>query len=694
MCEAIPRSSVRNSELKKVDRQDRSESGCCVFDAFSTACWPCHKWLQRKTFEGHLIAAENVQDGSLLQTSEVRDLVRCEERGCQLCSTILCSIRLQIKVEFPKHEPLSDLARCRLYLLPDVPGWTIKTVLEAPSEFLHTDIRLVSCDSKSENKRVLDLTGVDDGKTRMCFQKPHESCAYRLASQCVVEQIKAWLEECKCSHHSCWSRREGYDTQGQTFRLLLLGDEQNPHTRLVDVDTSSKAEYITVSHRWDSSTKATETTQTNISSAYQNISVDAYPRHFRDIMSLTRRLGFKYIWIDSLCIIQDSREDWSKQATLMHRIYSNGTLNFALLEDFAHQEPPGQAYSNAEVLGCNLKILGDGESHREVICWKPENFDYVLQTSRLYSRGWTFQERLLSPRTIHFGKQLYWECCFWRASTTFPQTVDYPGQFPNDFVLRFKQLIPNQTQNVAGNLHRLWCSVIRDYSGRDFTRPSDRLIALSGVAERLQYIYSLGNDDYLYGLWKPCLPEQLLWAVEGSQRASLDQTNAGPSWSWASHMHSTRFVNMYLGTEFLRQRLATFVGFRNVEAKTLSVNLNASSSSASAIMSLKGILIPSGYNASTAVVIEADCPTYELRSSTYLLPILGDIGTIYGLVLQPASIEGDVNHNDSTFRRLGIFQGQQIIIEDILYAQQPSLESSLDWATLLHLQGCIVNLIS
>ncbi len=694
MCGATPQSGVRNSDITKADEKDRSKPDCCAVDATSTICWQCHTWLHKRRFEEHMVtAAENVQDGSWLHTSEVRNLIHCEERGCQLCSTVLGSIRLQIKVEMQEQEPLSNLARCSLYLLPDVPGWTIKILFEAALEVLRADIRLVPCDNiEFENKWVLDLTGVDDGKTTICFQQHHESCAYRLDSKCVAAQIKAWLEGCKSLHQIYCGRREGYDKQGHTFRLLFLGDEHEPHARLMDANTSdSKTEYVTVSHRWDSSTKATETTRTNISDAYQKILLDTYPRHFKEIFSLGRRLGFKYMWIDSLCIVQDSREDWSKQATLMRQIYSNGALNFALLESFSHQKPTGQANANAEVLGCNLTILDPSESSRDLICWKPENFDYVLQRSRLYSRGWTFQERLLSSRTVHFGKQLYWECCSRRASTTFPLTVDYPCQFADDFILKFKQLTLNPNEDVAGELHRIWCSVVRDYSRRDLTEPNDRLIALSGVAKRLQHVYLLSEDKYLYGLWKPCLPEQLLWGMEDVQREIIKQTNAGPSWSWVSHMHSSKFVSMYLGSGFLRQRLAAVIGFHDVKEEISCLNPNASFTSAN--LSLNGILIPLDSSISTAVTIEFDCCVYERSSNTYLLPILGDLGVIHGLVLQSVSTERDIASNCSTFRRLGLFQSHQDIIEEILYKQKPSMPLSSDWAILLHLQGSTLTLV-
>ena len=214
------------------------------------------------------------------------------------------------------------------------------------------------------------------------------------------------------------------------------------------------------------------------------------------------------------------------------------------------------------------------------------------------------------------------------------------------------------------------------------------------MVKQLQHVYSLSVDDYFYGLWKPCLPEELLWGIEDVQRVKIKQSNAGPSWSWVCHTHPSRFVNMYLGSDFLRQRLATVIGFHDVNEGISCLNLNASSNNTSASLSLNGILIPSDSTISTAVTIEFDSCECERGLNTYLLPIMGDTGTIYDLLLQSVNIEGEIAYNCSTFRRLGLFECHQTIIEKMLYKQQPSMPVLSDWATLLHLQGSTLTLVS
>lgn len=154
-CGATPQSSMGEVDMIKTGEKDRSKLDCCVVDTTSTICWQCHTWLCIRKFEEHgVIAVENVQDGSLLHTSEVRNLARCKQRGCRLCSIVLASIRLQARVKLPEQEPLSNLTRYSFYLLPDVPGWTIKIVFEATLEVIRTDIRLVSCETIESKENV------------------------------------------------------------------------------------------------------------------------------------------------------------------------------------------------------------------------------------------------------------------------------------------------------------------------------------------------------------------------------------------------------------------------------------------------------------------------------------------------------------------------------------------------------------
>lgn len=112
---------------------------------------------------------------------------------------------------------------------------------------------------------------------------------------------------------------------------------------------------------------------------------------------------------------------------------------------------------------------------------------------------------------------------------------------------------------MAGKLHETWCSVVREYSGRDFTKTNGRPIALRGVAERLQHVYSSSDNGYVHGLWKLSQPQQFQCGMEDVQREMIKQTNAGPSGSWVSHVHSSKFLNSYLALDLSGNDLQLFL---------------------------------------------------------------------------------------------------------------------------------------
>jgi hypothetical protein len=683
-----------------IGRGERSEGGC-VNNSTNSTCMACHGWTLEQRFKAAMIMANrNLQNGFLIQFTMVHDLISCGRSGCGLCRTMLASMRQQIRKETTQQDRLNSSSLCRLFLLPDLPGWTIKILYGTELATMRTDVRLVQCKiARAEvitrkPRWILDSPYTGRGEERICFEIPDDDSAPRTDTVQIASQIRTWLQHCKSSHHKCLDRHTGSGEQEQQFRLLFLGDAPTSHMRLVDASLANlKAGYVTVSHRWDSSTKATETTRANVHDAYSKVVLDAYPQNFQQAISLAKKLGFKHIWIDSLCIIQDCSDDWAEQATLMYRIYSRGVLNFALLDNFGLETSIKESCTNAEALGCTVPIIGPRGVSQNLVCWKPENFDHVLGQSELYSRGWTFQERIMSPRTVHFGRQLYWECCTSRASTTFPSGVDYPGNFADDFVVRFKRLPPSQSTDTAQALHMLWCSVVRDYTKRDLTKPSDRLIALSGVATQLRQIYSLDKDQYIYGLWKPCLPEQLLWGFEEDLRVHERKTDAGPSWSWVSHMGPSKFVNTHIGSTGLRQRLAIMNESSDAEECNCWLSQIGNFNPTWSSLSLSGILIPTDISMLSGVATEFDYPVHEEALGICLLPILAEMGTISGLVLQRADDRCYSSCSCTIVRRRGLFQSPQATIV-ALFCMGKGFTTSFDWTSQRHLRGSAITLIS
>ena len=177
----------------------------------------------------------------------------------------------------------------------------------------------------------------------------------------------------------------------------------------------------------------------------------------------------------------------------------------------------------------------------DIHCWKDE-----VEDAPLGKRGWVMQERALSPRTIHFGPtQVAWECCSLKCSEVFQGgflegTIQH---WPKNFVIKAKD--GSEEDNVApalGNLdHPLvgqmrsaqfkWGSIVAVYTQCSLSFGSDKLVAVSGLAEMIGKVM---QSEYLAGLWRMDLEHQLLWKVTKRLSATPRNGMRGPSWSWAS----------------------------------------------------------------------------------------------------------------------------------------------------------------
>ncbi|KAH0536429.1 hypothetical protein FGG08_006698 [Glutinoglossum americanum] len=306
------------------------------------------------------------------------------------------------------------------------------------------------------------------------------------------------------------------------------------------------ANYATLSYCWGGSNHIRLEIAT-LKRFQEGINVMELPRTMRHAVALVRELGLRFLWIDSLCIIQDSVEDWRTQSALMGSIYQHSHINLA-----------ASSSTNSEG---GLVFDRDPQPVQpvQVTCRFP--FDHATNPSRLYnillqkpyfesiekeplnSRGWVMQERLLAPRTLHCAKdQLFWECEHMFANESHPNGTDtLLNRQPNEFrrmVSRFSQGSTTATA-VINSIHRepdvAWLSLVREYTKCKLTRDEDILIAFSGLARRWSEMLP---DQYLAGLWKQSLEEGLLWHREAMILKYLSGETSlrwrAPSWSWAS----------------------------------------------------------------------------------------------------------------------------------------------------------------
>ena len=260
---------------------------------------------------------------------------------------------------------------------------------------------------------------------------------------------------------------------------------------------------------------------------------------FRDAVVTTRKLGYQYLWIDSLCIIQDSVEDWAYESSQMQHYYKNAILTIAtdhltgdhesFLENVRTRE------STPIRIPCNTILT----STASCIYIRDRVYlpGYENDNAPLNKRGWTLQESLLSPRTLHYTEQQivfeYQKYCVTESDFTPRGTTDADTFTAiKRFFLRpecsREDPLVIKYPNMAAYYDPLfrWYQVFEEYYIRDLTFEDDKFAAISGLAREIS---QQSKMTYKAGIWAEDFHVGLLWNV--GCRGSLPDTYRAPSWS-------------------------------------------------------------------------------------------------------------------------------------------------------------------
>ncbi|KAL2198316.1 heterokaryon incompatibility protein-domain-containing protein [Corynascus similis CBS 632.67] len=370
-----------------------------------------------------------------------------------------------------------------------------------------------------------------------------------------LELARRWLDGCVQNHKDC---EVPPDTPMPT-RVLDIGDEDRDP---VLVETKGRVgRYATLSYCWGKKPQL-KTTKESLSAFLKAIPVDELQQTALDAIKICRHLGMPYLWIDALCIVQDDEDDWLRESSRMCEIYSSSTLTIAAAWSinatqgiFVHQQYGGPGHSQ-------VFSFGDTEVHaRRVPLDEHVGNPLAVNTGRQYTsrvaekswvlrprqvplarRAWTVQERVLSRRVLYYTPQeLWWECdscwaCECEEGESFDPVDDANigsfGWLRNP--KRSKSLTPDQA-------YKKWAVIVFLYSAGNLTILSDKLPALSGIAQQFQRALQTRfgiADDYLAGMWRRDLAQQLLWLIGpyvGRPRLAPYPVECGiPTWSWAS----------------------------------------------------------------------------------------------------------------------------------------------------------------
>ncbi|KAF4631841.1 hypothetical protein G7Y89_g6293 [Cudoniella acicularis] len=352
-------------------------------------------------------------------------------------------------------------------------------------------------------------------------------------SEANIQRTLAWLQTCLSTHPGCviGTFPSSFETWSLSLptRLIRIRSDRGSSLSITLYESAANESgaYIALSHCWGRHQIITTTIST-IDERKTGIPFSALSKTFQDSIILTHKLGVEYIWIDSLCIIQDSGSDWEQEAARMGTVYQNALLTIAASAASDGQKgcffPRSQVLSPVEIT-YNAPIQ-DGNKGVYIQGRLPY-LDEDLDEAPLNKRAWTLQEHLLSKRVLHCcANQLYWEC----QSTCFSESgLELPPVFGLPKILNEQSPGIDIFKNYQ-SAHWHWMRLLNVYSKRALTKDFDKLPALSGLAH--EFAKQTG-DQYLAGLWRQFLPLGLLWEVKDTAVARRVPGRA-PSWSWAS----------------------------------------------------------------------------------------------------------------------------------------------------------------
>ncbi|RDL34348.1 uncharacterized protein BP5553_07476 [Venustampulla echinocandica] len=443
--------------------------------------------------------------------------------------------------------------------------------------YVQTEPSVYRLDFKSQDYKrvgtfVLQQTGDrDDGLL-------HTPFSASTSSDEVLEVARGWIHDCLYKKNHDGSKKHaacpGIDPQNPWYPTRLIdlglvadsgkpGQRVNPEqVRLVvtNEDEPKKGDvYVTLSHCWGKA-NFLRLEEGTISEFQKGIRLETLPKTFRHAISFARRLGRKvrYIWIDSLCIIQGQsdaqRRDWLNESAKMYEIYKNSYCNISATaatdseQGLFFDREPRELWEDEINLNVD-GIPGNKQSHKHPIkrcsVLDLSFWERNVDDAPVNRRAWVLQERLMAPRVLHFCQnQIAWECGKLDASESFRDGLPSYRLNRSDVVpSRGLKGLPEPElngQNLCTSIavYQRWKRVVEVYSKTKLTNPSDKLIALSGIAKMMSKEV---GETYVAGLWKEYLASQLLWRVDPvyengvfnypSKRPELYRA---PSFSWAA----------------------------------------------------------------------------------------------------------------------------------------------------------------
>lgn len=224
--------------------------------------------------------------------------------------------------------------------------------------------------------------------------------------------LKAWIDVC-AEDHFAHPKCTGFESQDDVMpgRLIKIGTSEI----LSLVAPTEQVRFAALSYCWGLCDQLV-TTKANVELRYNSFESSGFPQTLKDAILMTGRLELEFLWIDSLCIVQDDSEDWAAESVKMGSIFMKAHVVLAatkakdVTEGFLQRQQPLVIAST-----CNqkpsVKVLAKRVDNQKCVCHPDPEYGHLIETLPLSQRAWAYQERLLATRTLHFmHDEVVFEC--------------------------------------------------------------------------------------------------------------------------------------------------------------------------------------------------------------------------------------------------------------------------------------------
>ncbi len=400
-------------------------------------------------------------------------------------------------------------------------------------------------------------------------------------SKSNLELALRWKEDCLQNHAAVCGSVSGSSAPKLPKRVINV----NLSPPALHISNGEAATYAILSHCWGKNkVKPIRTTAENLKDRCTSIPWELIPKTFKDAIEVTRTLKLKYLWIDSLCIIQksvsgvgtESSKDWLEESLKMGDYYGNATITIGATSAIDDTERCFLKRNPISTLPCDILVkFPDRTQVEQLVSWLSDTngptYHWSLPHRRrgrtnapLVRRAWCLQESTMSTRILNFeAEQITWECLAGQANEIFPAARVLPGTYlgvnpslrnmiarsriatnerePRSHPYYFQPITGDVQANekLLEDIWEAWRQLVEDVSQREIYTGWDLLPGISGISISIQLMLKLPEECYIAGIWETDLTESLLWVTQvpdtppGTQPLKKQPRRSGRSPSWS-----------------------------------------------------------------------------------------------------------------------------------------------------------------